>query len=363
MGPLTTEDIGWYRIDDPAPFTTARRAAAEAGRRIGLSDVRLGELNIIVAEMTSNLVKHANDGSLLLRYLYYDGIAGLELVAVDSGPGMADMARSGRDGHSTAGTLGLGLGTISRLATRSDSYSLPGRGTVLVVEVWPDSKHSRAKAAAAHDTIRDPALVDAPVGDGSVGDAPRGAGGLTRPITGETVCGDRFAIRYVPTGVLLMLADGLGHGPLAGAAADVAVAEFLAESAEAPAALLEALHGRMRHTRGAAVGIAAIDRSARTVRFAGLGNITVNIVQPGERRSLTCMPGIVGHQRRTVREFSADLPKGSAVVLHTDGLTDRWTIDDYPTLLSHTPVVIAATLLRDAGLRRDDAGIVVGAPS
>ena len=47
------------------------------------------------------------------------------------------------------------------------------------------------------------------------------------------------------------------------------------------------------------------------------------------------------------------------VVLHTDGVTDRWDLAAYPGLVTHQPVVVAATLLRDAGVRRDDAGVLV----
>ena len=47
------------------------------------------------------------------------------------------------------------------------------------------------------------------------------------------------------------------------------------------------------------------------------------------------------------------------MLMHSDGVVDRWDPADYPGLLSHAPVVIAATVLRDAGVRRDDAGVLV----
>lgn len=75
------------------------------------------------------------------------------------------------------------------------------------------------------------------------------------------------------------------------------------------------------------------------------------------------MPGIAGHQRRQVREYDYPLVPGSVVLMHTDGVVDRWTAADYPGLLTRSPAVIAATVLRDAGTRRDDAGVLVARSS
>ena len=97
---------------------------------------RVAELAIVAAELTSNLVKHAQEGVLLLRPARTGDVAGVELIAIDSGPGMADLTVSSRDGHSTTGTLGIGLGAIARQASWYDAWSRPGRGTVLAVQVW-----------------------------------------------------------------------------------------------------------------------------------------------------------------------------------------------------------------------------------
>jgi hypothetical protein len=70
-------------------------------------------------------------------------------------------------------------------------------------------------------------------------------------------------------------------------------------------------------------------------------------------------PGIVGHQMPRVQEYEYDLPPGSPIVLHSDGLQERWDFAAYPGLARHRPLTVAATLLRDAGLRRDDASVVV----
>lgn len=327
----SVEDIGWFRVDSPGTAGAVRRAATEAGEQLGLTPARVGELAIAVSEMGSNLHKHADDGWMLLRYLRTERVGGVGVLAVDSGPGMPDLAISSRDGHSTAGSLGIGLGAIARLASEYDAYSVPGRGSVLAAEFWPRPLPVR----------------------------PVPADGLTRPIAGETMCGDAFSVREHPAALLLMLCDGLGHGPIAAAAAGAAREEFLTDDGAEPAVIVERLHRRMARTRGAAVGVAALHPAASAVRYAGLGNVAAHIASPGMRRSMVSMPGIAGHQRRTVREFEYPLPADGLVVLHSDGVTERWSLDDYPGLWRSSPIVVAATLLRDAGVRRDDASVLV----
>jgi anti-sigma regulatory factor (Ser/Thr protein kinase) len=331
MGPMipVREDVDWFRIDEAATAGTVRRAAIEAGQRLGLPEGRLGEIAIAVTEIAVNLHKHADDGSLLLRTVVHDGVGGLEIVAIDAGPGM-DVSKS-RDGYSTAGTLGLGLGAIERLASTSDMYSYPGRGTVLAAQFWPKGHEPDPVPAA----------------------------GLTRPITGEKACGDRFAVRPTGYGLLAMMSDGLGHGPLAAAASQAAEAAFTDADESSPAAVVEAIHRRIGHTRGAAIAVVAVDGARGTVRFAGLGNISGHVVsRDGPRRTMASLPGIAGHNRRTVREFDYELPPEGLVVLHSDGLTDRWDLTTYPGL-RWDPTLVAAVLLRDAGIRRDDAGVLV----
>ncbi len=79
----------------------------------------------------------------------------------------------------------------------------------------------------------------------------------------------------------------------------------------------------------------------------------------GARRALPSAPGIVGHQMTAPHTVRQELAPGSAVVLHSDGLTERWRAADLPGLFSHLPVTAAALLLREAGVRRDDAGVAV----
>jgi anti-sigma regulatory factor (Ser/Thr protein kinase) len=320
----------WFRVEAAGTAAAVRRAAERLATELGMPERRVADLAIVAAEAAGNLVKHADQGMLLVRAVRAADQAGVELIAIDRGPGMADVARAVGDGHSTAGTLGIGLGAIVRQASWSDLHSVPGRGTVLGVQVWP--------AAAP---------------------PPAWAAGLTRPLTGEPVSGDGFAVRGAEGRHQVLVCDGLGHGRLAHAAAQEAIRVFDRAPAGPPAAVVEALHRALSHTRGAALAVAELDQDAGLVRYAGLGNITGTVLTPdGGRRGMVSLPGIAGHQRRQIREYDYPLPPGSVVLMHSDGVVDRWTPDGYPGLLARSPQVIAATVLRDAGTRRDDAGVL-----
>lgn len=329
MAEREAEDRLWLPATEVAEAGGVRRAAVALGSEAGLSPSALGDLAIIVTEISTNLARHADSGMVLLRLVRSGDSAGVEVVAVDRGPGMHDFAASSVDGYSTSGTLGIGLGAVARMATEMDAYSRLGPGTVLAAAVW-----------------------GGPV-------PPAWYAGTRRPVAGESVCGDAYAVRDVRGRRQLMLCDGLGHGPLAALAAEAAVAAFHSAPAASPKDVLIYLHDRLVSTRGAVIGIAELDGEAEEVRFAGIGNVSAVVCGGPARRAMVSMPGIVGQQKRDVREFGYPLPPGALVVLHSDGLTDRWNLDDYPGLIGHTPIVIAATLLRDAGKRRDDAAVLV----
>lgn len=324
----------WFRVEAPSAASAVRRAAQRLAAQLELDEQRGAALAIVAAELAGNLAKHADEGVLLIRPARHGDQAGVELIAIDVGPGMADLAGSSRDGHSTAGTLGIGLGAISRQADWSDGHSVPGRGTVLAAQVWPGPPPE-----------------------------PTWAAGLTRPLTGETVCGDGFAVRVVEGRHQVLVCDGLGHGALAAAAANAARHAFRSAAAAPPAMVVEHLHQALTHTRGAAVAVAELDRASATLRYAGLGNIAGVVVDGETRRGLVSLPGIAGHQRRTIREYEYPLLPGAVLVMHTDGVSDRWRPADYPGLLDRAPILLAATVLRDAGIRRDDACVLTARTS
>ena len=333
-GPLVAQapgDLRWLRVEDPSAAAACRGAATALAGRLGFPGARTDQLTLAVTEAASNLHKHAVQGSMLLRIAREEGRPGIEMVTIDAGPGLRDAGAALRDGHSTSGSLGIGLGAIKRLADFSDVYSVPGHGTALVARFWPSPPPAPARYA-----------------------------GVVRPITGETECGDVFGAAETETGMTGVLCDGLGHGPLAARAATEAVAAVLEGPAASPAALIERVHRRTSHTRGCAIAVVQVAGTA--VRFAGLGNVAATILADGTRRGMLSVPGIAGHQARAFRQFDYTAPPGAAIILHSDGISARWDASALPGLNLRDPLVVAATLLAQAGTRRDDAGVLVLKP-
>ena len=322
------EDGTWYSIDHPSAVGGVRRAASAAAVRLGLGDERAAEVGLVVSELATNQCRHAGSGSVLVRVRRTGHDAVLDVLAVDAGPGMRDLSSAMRDGMSTRGTLGIGLGTLTRLTSAWDAWTAPGRGTVV---------------AAVFAAPGVPPRLDA-------------ATGVTRPMTGQGVCGDAFAVRRDDDVTTLLVADGLGHGPLAAAASGAAVRAFHDAPAGPPVALLQRVHTALGGTRGAAVAVAQL--VGGTLRYTGLGNISGTA--QGERgRGLVSHPGIAGSHGRSLRETTYPVAPGDVVVMHSDGLVDRWSLADYPGLAARSPLVVSGVLLRDLGVRRDDACVAV----
>lgn len=332
MSATVTDDVAWIRVEHESAIGAVRRAAVDLAVQLGLGESRANEAGIVVTEIATNQMKHAGGGAILLRACRGTNSAGLEVVGVDNGPGMRSVSASMVDGHSTSGTLGIGLGAMARLATDWDVFSAPGRGTVVTL--------SFGLAGAVAPAVGRP-----------------GAAGLTRPMAGEEVCGDGYALRVDGDILTGMLADGLGHGPLAALATAAAVRAFRAAAFAPPVELLRVVHPALHGTRGAAVAI--VQLVGDQARYAGIGNVSGLVLDREQRRGMISHPGIVGSNARTFRETTYEFSPDAVVVMHSDGVTNRMVLADGPHLLRHPPLVVAATVLRDFGVRHDDASVLV----
>lgn len=318
-------------IGDRSGVGDARRIAMEAAREAGLGESDAGRVALIVTEAATNLVRHAGGGEMIFAGVSGERGAGLEIVALDRGPGIPDVARALRDGYSTGGSPGTGLGAMARAAASFDVYSQAPGGTAVFACVWA----------------------------GSAPEEKMVIGGVNVPRPGETVSGDAWVASRIGTRTTVLVADGLGHGPLAAEAANAAVTAFRAGAGDSPAAILERIHGALRPTRGAAVAVTDIDAGRGLVHFAGLGNIAGTIALNGATRSMVSHHGTAGHDVRRIREFTYPWPAGAVLVLHSDGLVSHWTLDRHPGLVMRHPVLVASVLYRDFGRRRDDTTVVV----
>jgi anti-sigma regulatory factor (Ser/Thr protein kinase) len=320
---------------DQSQLGSARRQALSLAASMAFDAVRQGQLGIIVTEAAGNIAKHAGTGEILLTAWNDGSLGGIDMLALDSGPGIRDLPAALRDGYSTAGTPGNGLGAISRLSGTFQAYSSEGRGTVLFARVLRTSREVESETRAYRMSA------------------------VTVPVAGETMCGDGWSSERTAGRSIYIMADGLGHGPMAAEAAQEAVRVFHLTSRYSPERILQEVHGALAKTRGAAVSVAEIVHDQQMLNYAGAGNISAAICTAGKTKGLVTMNGTVGHSIGRLQQFSYSWPADSALIMHSDGLSARWNVEQYPGLTARHPALLAGVLFRDFSRKRDDATILV----
>lgn len=303
-----------------------RRAIRNLVSKNGGDAAQVARCELIGTELGSNMLRHANEGYMLLQSFAGVAGSGLELLAVDRGPGVA--------AHPTAAPgLGVGLASVQRLSDQLDLYSLPQRGTVVL---------SRCYFRKPEQALRFE------------------VGALRLPLFAEQPCGDAWSVRFDRERLHLVLADGLGHGPAAAEAADAAVACFQQSDCE-PQSYFTLAHERLRATRGAAVTLARIDLGRNQLSVTGVGNVEGRLWHGGHTQGLSGRAGTIGVNPRlpTLRTSTADWAHDAVLILHSDGLRGHFDPSTLPGLMQRDPALIAATLHREQARGRDDVSVVV----
>jgi hypothetical protein len=224
------------------------------------------------------------------------------------------------------------LGAVRRQASVFDIYSTPGVGTVVMARV----NLERSTGAAGSFTW----------------------GSVSLPKPPELVCGDAWRVLTRSSEVAVLVADGLGHGPLAATAARKAADVFEELAFAEPRTIIERAHAAMSGTRGAAVAIARANGTGR-LDYAGVGNIAGTVAAAERNAGLVSQNGTVGVQVRKLQQMEYSWPHRGVLIMHSDGLSQRWSLDAYPGLRMRHPAVIAGVLSRDFGRGHDDATVVV----
>lgn len=324
-------------VRDTSQVAEARRVAVALAEAHGFDESDAGRVAIVATELATNILKHGDGGALLVDSFEDASGAGIECLALDKGAGMADIALSMRDGHSTVGTAGNGLGAVFRGSHVTDIYSAPGCGTAIMARL--QQGHPDPIRKADHPSY----------------------GAVSLPMRGEEACGDAWCRKDGADGPTFMVADGLGHGPSAAQAAHAATRSFHSSGPRLPSEMLAGMHGALRPTRGAAIGIAHFDQAGGQVIFAGVGNIAATLIDAdnGVRRMVS-NNGTIGHIARHMRDFSYPITTTTLVVLASDGLATNWDLGAYPGLAARHPALIAGVLWRDFNRGRDDVTVFVG---
>ena len=338
-------------IRDEAQVGTARCAVHVYASEMGFTERELAEIDIVVQEVGTNAARYAAGGGQIHFTDTLGAEPGLEIFYTDRGPGIYDLDRVVRDGVSTGGSLGAGLGAVRRLMDEFEVYSTvqdTGRfasfsrrtthGTALLLRKWVAAARLSDKTHAA---------------------MARRIGVWTRPHPHEDRNGDAYFISQRVGQTLLAIVDGLGHGQGAYEASQVAL-EVLAEwQGEGLEEIFHAAHAALRPTRGAVMGACILDTARGSFQYAGVGNIEVRVFNAPEPVRPISNNGTLGARMDKLRAWSYRWAEGARVVLASDGVSASWDVDDYPGLLQHSPQLMAGILMRDYGRDTDDATVLI----
>jgi anti-sigma regulatory factor (Ser/Thr protein kinase) len=310
------------RVDHPSAGYAAARVARETAQDAGLPSVLADRAAVVAAELAGNIDKHTGGGSVFVQRSLSG--RGVDVLAADDGPGMADLDHWLLDGNTTTATLGAGLGAVKRMATEFRITSSPADGTL----------------AAAR--LLDPAVPPL-----------RGATGHFRLAReGEEYCGDAIALAEVTGSRTAVVADGLGHGPDAAEAAEAALRVFTENPDRPLPHQLTNMHRALRATRGAAVALVRI--APGRLEFCGVGNVGGASLGGGPARLLLGTPGIVGFSLPAAPVRHLTLADDDVVVLHTDGVGTGWRLAGR----THDLLLLAAHLAHRHRNPRDDAAML-----
>jgi anti-sigma regulatory factor (Ser/Thr protein kinase) len=302
----------------------------------GFNHVRVGEVDIIVSELTSNLIKFADKGEILYR------ISGtpntyVEIFCIDNGPGHDDMQRMMTDGSSSANTLGHGLGAIERLSDIFQIYSMPEWGTVCYSRVYMNKQETHFRKILNEMQV----------------------GIIQVPIPNENICGDGYYTRTDENNTLFFLGDGLGHGIHAHNAVSTAIDAIKECNEILPSEILRYVHSAVKKTRGLVATVAVLNHANKEWRVCGIGNILTQMYRGIESKNYMSYNGILGHNiPKTLNDYTSD-GAFQTIIMCSDGIKGKWSPVNYPSILKYHPSVIASVIFKDFARRTDDMSIMV----
>lgn len=319
----------YVAVTDPSSVGEVRRASLMAAQRLDFDETKAGEFALLATEASRNVLVHGGGGQVVLTGIRERENAIGRILAIDKGPGIANISQAMSDGYSTAGTMGGGMGAMKRMASVLDVFTGKG-GTILLVQIGNGIDEKELEVA-----------------------------GMAVPYPGERFCGDAWSCHRTAERTVTLLVDGLGHGMGAAEAAQEAVETFRRRPDGTPAQILSYVHDALKKTRGAVASVAEIRPREGVLNYAGIGNIGAVVLSRGGSRSLVSHNGTLGATIARIQEFKSEWPSDGVLVMHSDGLMSRWDLSPYAGLLARHPAVIGGALLRDFRRHRDDASVVV----
>ncbi len=324
-----------FHVADRSYFALVKKDIHAFGVALGFSSERAGQLDIIIAELLSNIFKYVGEGSLFVKNVTSKDNPGLEIICTDCGPGIADIKKMMQDGVSTQNTLGHGLGAISRLSDVFEVYTQKDFGTVLLSRIYKEPLPLfEPKHAAEVKAV----LV---------------------PKKGETLCGDGYFYKSSAQYLKILLGDGLGHGPEANKAVSEAIHRFKYCHENDPVEIIKYLHDAVRKTRGLVASVVVFDFEKREWNMCGVGNIQTRIANYAGTKMHGSYNGIIGHNLpRSMTSQRLQYEEGHHLVMCSDGIKTKWELSNYPGILMKDLSVLSAAVYKDHTRNSDDASVL-----
>jgi len=319
---------------DRSYFALLRKGIHKQAVAAEFSEIKIAHLDLIVAEITSNLDKYTNGGEVLCAVQGLGNDQYIEIIAIDNGPGISDLNHMLMDGVSSGSTLGHGLGSIKRMSDFFSIYSLKGWGTILVSRIYKTDARTENRRVVVR--------------------------GIVVPKPSEKVSGDGFTYKFSDRYFKLLLLDGLGHGIEANKAVEEAFNQFKLCPANDPAEIIRYLHPPLKKTRGGVGTILVYNGEKDSFTLLGVGNISSKIMNNGECKNVMPYNGIIGHNiPNTMTSHEISAKDYRFIILCSDGIKTRWDIAKYPLIQRYDPIIIAAAIYKDFARQTDDMSVVI----
>lgn len=323
-------------ISNAGEVIAIRRIAKEMAQNMGFDERTREEISLVVSELASNIIKYTQRGIITLSPVCNTKCEGIMIEAEDDGEGFNEHTAL-KDGVSTSGTLGVGLGAVNRLM---DEFEILQRenhsGTRIICKRWlhDNSNHGQH--------------------------CPFEFGVFSRPKLNELANGDTFVIKNIHEATLIGVIDGVGHGVLANQAANVA-RQYVERHAESP--LLDIFRGVERacsSTRGVVMALVVLNWKKSTFQYASVGNIEIKIFsQAHDKSRFIVRRGIVGKHAPPPVVTENEWHSGDMLALHSDGISTHWHWDDFMSYLNHPVQMITEEIFNAMQKNYDDATIVI----
>lgn len=130
------DDESRVPINHESDIGAARREGRALADRLSFSTGELTVITTAISELARNIIVYAGHGEVLLRLVKQDGREGIQVIARDDGPGIANVELAMQDGYSTTKSLGLGLPGAKRLMDDFEIVSELGAGTTITMRKW-----------------------------------------------------------------------------------------------------------------------------------------------------------------------------------------------------------------------------------